>query len=225
MLKEQYHRLENKIPFIKILKNIYCKMLGKGMPRRYKYLFKAIRENKARKIMEIGTWRGEHALEMIQEAKKYFAPEEIEYYGFDLFELLDHENSVKEFSIPPPPLEIIQNKLKKTGANIHLYKGYTKDTLPKVINELPEMDFIYIDGGHSIETIKNDWEYAQRLMHENTVVIFDDYWNRDDAGCKKVVEGIDKNNFKVEILPIQDKFKKEWGVLKINFVKVRRKIT
>jgi len=60
-------------------------------------------------------------------------------------------------------------------------------------------------------------------MGTQTVVIFDDYWNREDAGCKRVIEDIDKTKFEVKILPIQDKFKEEWGTLKINFVQVKSK--
>jgi predicted O-methyltransferase YrrM len=223
MIKKIYRKIESKFPQVKVFKSIYSRIPGRGMPRRYKYLVKTVRENKARKIMEIGTWTGIHALEMIEEAKKNYSPEEIEYYGFDLFELLDKNTSLKEFSIPPPSLKEIKEKLEKTGVKINLYQGYTQNTLPALVGKLPKMDFIYIDGGHSLETIKNDWTYAQEFMGQNTVVIFDDYWNRDDAGCKKIIESIDKNKFEVEILPIQDKFKRDWGTLKINFAKVIKK--
>lgn len=222
MFKKIYHKIKLNFPQVEILKTIYCKIPGKGMPRRYKYLLKAVRKNKARKIMEIGTWTGIHAEGMIEEAKKHYSPSEVEYYGFDLFELLDDKTSVKEFSIPPPSLAEIKKKLEKSGAKINLYRGYTQNTLPAVIDRLPIMDFIYIDGGHSLETIRNDWDYAKTLMDKNTVVVFDDYWNRDDAGCKKIIEEIDKNKFDVEILSTQDKFKKEWGILTINFVKVKK---
>jgi hypothetical protein len=220
MFKKIYHKIELKFPQIEALKRLYIKI---GSPRRYRYLFEIIRGRKPRKIMEIGTWNGVHAIEMIEEAKKYFSPKEIKYYGFDLFELLNDKTSLKEFSSPPPPLEAVQQKLEKTSAKIHLYKGYTQDTLPRVIDELPKMDFIFIDGGHSLETIENDWKYVQEVMDKNTIVIFDDYWNRDDAGCKKIINDINKTNFEVNILPIQDSFKKEWGVLKINFVQVKKR--
>ena len=223
MFKKYYRKLEGRVPFIKIFKYLYCKIPGKGLPKRYKYLLLAIREKQARKIMEIGTYTGRHAEEMINEAKKYHNSGEVDYYGFDLFEMLDGATSLKEVAIQPSPFEEVKNKLEKTGAKIHLYKGYTNETLPRVIGELPEMDFIYIDGGHSIETIKNDWEYTQKVMGEETIVIFDDYWNRDDVGCKKIIEDMDKSKFNVEILPVQDRFKKDWGLLKINFAKVIRK--
>lgn len=223
MVSRMYHKIEPKFPPVKVLKKLYCRVSIKE-PRRYKYLFQIIRNNKCKKIMEIGTWNGEHALQMIEEAKKNPPPEEIQYYGFDLFELADSETTLQEFAKIPPTLETVRGSLEKTNAKIHLYKGHTRDTLPKVINELPKMDFVFIDGGHSIDTIENDWKYVQEVMDEETIVIFDDYWNRDDAGCKKVVEGIDKTKFEVKILPNQDKFKKEWGILKINFVQVKKRI-
>lgn len=229
MLIRIYHKIEPRFPPIEALKKLYHILyydrLGKGA-HRYKYLFEIIRKNKCRKIMEIGTWNGEHALQMIEEAKKNFPPEEVQYYGFDLFELLDDEMASKEFSTSkiPPPLEIVKEKLEKTNAEIHLYKGNTRETLPRVVNELPKMDFVFIDGGHSIETVQSDWKYAQMVMSEETVVVFDDYRNRDDVGCKRVVEGIDKTKFEVKILPIQDKFKEEWGILRVNFVQVKKRV-
>jgi len=225
MLSRIYYKIEPRFPPVKALKALYLKMLVKE-PRRYKYLFEIIRKNKCRKIMEIGTWNGEHALQMIEEAKKNFPSQKIQYYGFDLFELLDDKMASEEFTkMPlPPSLEAVKQKLKKTGAEIYLYKGNTRETLPKVVNELPKMDFVFIDGGHSIETVQNDWNYAQEVMYEKTIVIFDDYQNTDDIGCKRVVEGIDKTKFEVTILPIQDEFKKEWGILTINFVQVKKRI-
>jgi predicted O-methyltransferase YrrM len=218
MFKEIYYKIERNFPLIKVVKKLYIKTKS---PRRYKYLLEIIKNHKVKKIMEIGTWNGNHALQMIEEAKKYSSLETIQYYGFDLFESLDNKTTLKEFAKTPPLLEVVCKKLKKTNVKINLYQGFTQDTLPKVISKLPKMDFIFIDGGHSIETIKSDWQYVKRVMNEDTIVIFDDYWNIDNSGCKEVIEGIDKTKFKVTILPIQDKFKKKWGILKINFVKVK----
>lgn len=224
VLSKMYHKIEPRFPFIKGFKRVYLKYLkiSREEPRRYKYLFKTISNNKCKKIMEIGTWNGSHALQMIEETKKNFPPEEIEYYGFDLFELLEDKTTLEEFAKIPPTLETVRKKLEKTKAKVRLYEGFTKETLPKVVDELPKMDFVFIDGGHSIETIENDWKYVQKVINRETVVIFDDYWNRDDAGCKKIIENIDRTKFEVKILPIQDRFKKKRGVLRINFVQVKR---
>jgi hypothetical protein len=189
---------------------------------RYRYLFDAIKHAKCRRIMEIGTWNGDHAKQMIEVSKKYYG-DKVEYYGFDLFELLKNEMYDVEYVKIPPSEEKVKNKLMQTGVKIRLFKGNTRETLPRVINILPKMDLIFIDGGHSIDTIKNDWKYARQLMHEKTVVLFDDYWNRDDAGCKQIIENINRKKYAVKILRIEDKFQKEWGMLKIKMVKVVKK--
>ena len=212
--------------FYRRLKNFINAFRGEEYARRYEYLFEAIKKNKLKRIMEVGTWNGERALEMIETAKKYNKAEDIEYYGFDLFDMMTDEIFKEEVSKRPLSQEYIKGALEKTGAKIYLFKGFTKDTMPEVVSSLPKMDLIFIDGGHHIDTIKNDWYYSQKIMDDNTVVIFDDYWSgewgkRKDAGCQSLIGEIDRSKFNVEILPIQDSFEKEWGVLKINFVKVK----
>jgi len=189
-------------------------------PKRYKHLFRTVDRCKARHIMEIGTWNGNHAVAMIKVAKKYWLPGEIEYYGFDLFEDADEKTIEVEISKKPSLYNEVKEKLEKTGAKINLYKGNTLNTLPETVKDLPKMDFIFIDGGHSIETVQNDWNYSKQLIHDKTMVIFDDYWNMEDSGCNKIVDSIDRREFLVEILQPTDKFKKKWGTLYINFVKV-----
>ena len=85
------------------------------------------------------------------------------------------------------------------------------------------MDLIFIDGGHTIETINNDWKYCQKLMDRNTVVIFDDYWNIVGSGCKPLIDSLDKNKFEVTILEPKDCFKKSWGILETQMVRVEIK--
>ena len=206
------------------------KIRGVEQALRYDYLYDVITKNKFKKIMEIGMFKGERAFQMIETSKKFNKSSQIEYYGFDLFEMMDNEIHAKEVSKKPFSLEKIKNRLETTGATVHLFKGFTENTIPEVIDSLSIMDLIFIDGGHSIETIQNDWNWSQKLMDKNTVVIFDDYWSGDwgkrkDAGCQSLIKNLDKSKFNIKILPIQDSFKKEWGTLKINFVQVMQKST
>ena len=87
------------------------------------------------------------------------------------------------------------------------------------------MDLIFIDGGHSLETIASDWRWASQLMHNKTAVIFDDYWlDRTDAGCKSTVDGIDRSEYRVKIWPLVDKFEEtKFGPLKIKLAVVRKR--
>ena len=193
-------------------------------PKRYWQLYSWISDIHAKNIMEIGTWRGERAKLMILEAQKHIPREAVFYYGFDIFETLSLEMMNKEFSKQPYLMETVRNELDKTGAKIALYKGDTKEVLPEVATSLPKMDFIFIDGGHSLTTVQNDWDYASRLMHKGTVVIFDDYWpEKSDAGAKPIVDAIDRSAYYVKILPVFDVFiKPSYKRLVIKFAEVQK---
>lgn len=192
---------------------------------RYENLFSQIDKARPRRIMEIGTWNGEHSRQMIEQAKIYRP--DIEYYGFDLFEaspILEKESQGGKGS--PPGIQKVQDKLSHTGAKITLVKGDTNVTLQET--SLPVMDFVFIDGGHSLQTIQNDWDNVQKVMGLHTVVIFDDYYQDDDKGyadengCKTLIHSIDTDKFSVEILSGTDTFTKSWGIVEINLVKVTR---
>ncbi len=192
-------------------------------PKRYHHLYDTIREVKARKILEIGVWNGKRAVEMITVAKEHI--HDVAYFGFDLFEDLGESGYMNELSKMPPTEAEVANLISATGATVKLFRGNTLTSLPQSVPTLPKMDFIFIDGGHSVDTIASDWKYIQELMHEGTVVIFDDYWrNRVDAGCKAVVDVIDQSLYVVEILPEIDVFNnKDFGRLEISFAKITRK--
>jgi len=194
--------------------------------RRYGYLLLVIDRNHCRNIMEIGTWTGKRSLEMIERAKRYNDAKDISFYGFDLFELLTDKLNKEEFSKKPTTMAEVEERLRKAGAQIHLYKGFTKDTLPQAVKDLPKMDLIFIDGGHKVETIQNDWKYARELMHDETVVVFDDYYHKhDNVGCKTVVEAIDPSKYNVQILKPRDRVVTPWRrILEINFVRVIKRL-
>ncbi len=182
--------------------------------RRYRYLLEAVRQARPRRILEIGTWKGKHAQLMIECALEFG---EAEYYGFDLFERCPIEEFPKaQWTVP---LEKIKAVLEKTGAKIHLFKGDTRRTLAET--RLPLMDFIFIDGGHSLETVRNDWEHCKKLMHAGTVLIFDDYWDRGDGGCKPLVENVIRpsGQYSVEMLGTAD----QADVSSIQMVKIMKK--
>ncbi len=202
------------------------KLLGsKDIPYRYDQIFDEVKRKKPKNIMEIGVWSGERARKMIKLASRFNSLQDINYFGLDLFETMDTVKYTQEVSKQPPKMEEIEKKLSLTGASIHLIKGDTTETLPLNVDKLPAMDIVFIDGGHSLETIANDWLYVSKLMHEKTVVIFDDYWkDRNDAGAKVTVDNIDRDIFSVELLPVVDNFiNPSFGYLSIQLAKVTRR--
>lgn len=134
--------------------------------------------------MEIGVADGENARNMLRVAMQNFSPEEVEYYGFDLF---DDDSRMKQ----------VRQKLEETGCRFRLFKGDSLLTLPRAVKTLPKMDMIFIDGGHSYETAKSDWENSKTLIHERTAVFFHNY---SFSGVKRVVDNISREEYQVKII-------------------------
>ena len=157
---------------------------------------------------------------MIETAKQ--TPGTVKYVGFDLFEDLTEEQYQYELSKRPPSKQEVESLLSPTGAEITLVQGNTLQTLTQYAQSGEKVDFVFIDGGHSVETIQSDWDAVAKLMHENTVVIFDDYWrNRGDQSAKPVVDKIDTAKYQVEVLSEIDCFDNpDFGRLEISFAKV-----
>ena len=213
----------------------YRKLLRTNKPTRYRNLYRIVRQTKAKRIMEIGVFDACNSLEMINTAKIAHSGGDIDYFGFDLFEGASDQEAENEFSKEkrPLPMDVVRERLKATGANVRLFRGYTRETLPDFIDDATKngikMDFIFIDGGHRHSTIECDWNYCKELMHEKTVVVFDDYWSDlpeavGEAGCQEIIHLLESDEkYDVKLLDPQNVFIKEWGRLKINFASVSLK--
>lgn len=156
---------------------------------RYDTLLKLIDLFKPKTIVETGTWRGSNAARMISAAQRHNS--EISYIGYDLFEEANPETDQSEFNVKPHyRMSDVEQALKRTGAEIVLIKGNTRQTLISA-----QADFAFIDGGHSLETINHDYE----ALKTSKVIVFDDYYTSDEngripdieqLGCNKIVGSI-----------------------------------
>ena len=174
---------------------------------RYKYLFKLILNQKPKTILEIGVYKGKRSIEMMDLAQCF--NKQITFYGFDLFEKITKRKIKDELSKNPLSKDQILKQLKYLfpKAKINLIKGNTIKTL-KNFNIKKKIDFIFIDGGHSINTIKKDWQNVKKLIHKNSLVVFDDYYDDKHISKKFGSNNIIKNlgkNYISEILPSNDK--------------------
>jgi predicted O-methyltransferase YrrM len=191
---------------------------------RYDQLGVLVKEHSCKKIVEVGVYKGNSAIKMINASiQAGNKPGEVDYYGFDLFELMTKEIFDKEVSKWAPSEEEVLKKIEKTKANIRLYKGFSKDTIPVFASEGIVPDFIFIDGGHSIETLESDWNMLKEVVDNKSIVVFDDYISNFDEkkyGCNGLVDSLDTNDWEVEILPTVDKINEDFS---IQFAKVRKR--
>ena len=188
------------------------------------------KKNKPYRIVEIGIHHAVRAVAMIKLAKK-LGRSNIEYYGFDLFEDMTPEVNANEFGKPALALsrEDIRQKLVAAGAvKVQLVKGDTKLTLENAVKDIPTANVVFVDGGHSIETIANDLEHILKVCGPKTSVLLDDcYPTIYDKGCAFLSKcfGLLKDDYGITVEEVgpTDVFDKNpygAGPLHIKFIKL-----
>jgi len=160
-----------------------------GAPARYETLCElltaSIVDTGHARIVEVGTWNGSRAIQMAEAA---FATgvTSVSYVGFDTFEGGNdrvHEGHTK----PHADSWIVTNRLNnysrlmsRKGLNFafSLVKGNTLKTLPDSAAIVADCTFAYIDGGHSYETTKSDYECLKHVPF----IVFDDVIVNEEEG-------------------------------------------
>ena len=121
------------------------------------------------------------------------------YLGFDLFEDATSETDNEEKNVKQHYSEDeVHRYLNSEGVRHCLIKGNTRETLeayPMDSQGSYKADLAFIDGGHSVETIRSDFENVKRLLNPNSLVIFDDYYEGEidtsRFGANEIVKDLD----------------------------------
>jgi len=192
--------------------------------KRYANILIEIILLKPKIILEIGVYKGQRAQEIIEAARIF--NKKILYYGFDLFEDFFQKKNILNSELSKKP-ELKKNVYKKICklAKVELFKGYTKKTIPTFLRKKIKPDFIFLDGGHSVKTIKQDWNNIKKCMYKNSVCIFDDYYTGSNElikkyGCNQIIKNL-KHYYHYKILFFSDFFLLKEKSIKINMVKVK----
>lgn len=168
---------------------------------RYRRLLETVRDLNPERVLEVGTWNG-------MRAAQFMALTNCFYVGFDLFEEVEDGIDEAEKNVKPHSgLVPVALSLEEAGFDRYcLIRGNTRHTLKDYREgkyDLPahQFDFAFIDGGHSVETIRSDWENVRQMMRPGGVVIFDDYYvpRLEGFGCNDIVAGLEH-----EVLPEAD---------------------
>ena len=186
----------------------YWHPLDSAQVNRYSQVIHCINLFKPTSIIEVGTWNGNRAIDMVKAALAH--RQKVHYIGFDLFEdatpQTDAEelNVKKHFTVAQVSARLKEVQATNPGFTFELVKGNTRETLkqPRVA------DFAFIDGGHSLDTIRSDYEAVKGCP----AILFDDYYLPDKngkcpdlqkLGCNEIIK--DLPHYVLPILgPIKD---------------------
>lgn len=137
---------------------------------RYSTLLDIVRDIKPEHVVEIGTWNGRRAIEMMAVSNCY-------YTGFDLFEDASEETDKTEFNVKShSEMNEVAKAIEAAGfSKFCLIRGNTHETLEN--HNIEPFDFAFIDGGHSIETIRNDFKWVKKNISKGGTIILDDYYD------------------------------------------------
>ena len=167
-------------------------------------LLEQIEIYKPQNFLEVGVFQGvtsKNVCEKLHEINK----ENFLFYGIDVFEDTDtnfdnHEKTTKHNRLSNPlkhlifniilkknlfSIESIYDFLKKFKNNVHLYKGFSDTELLKV--DMSKVDMVFLDGGHSYKTVKNDLSLILKGIRKDKIIICDDY-DQLTYGVKKAVD-------------------------------------
>ena len=174
-----------------------------------------IAKKKPKTFLEVGVFHGVTARNVCELLYNIHG-KEFKYIGLDLFDENDENkdeiipntkfsNPLKTFFFKyikrqnPYSLEAVKDLLNKFTGNIHLIKGNSNKILSKI--EMKKIDYVFLDGGHEYNTVKNDLECCKEVILNNGVILCDDYDLSYAPGVKKAIdEFIENNSFKSSII-------------------------
>jgi predicted O-methyltransferase YrrM len=174
-----------------------------------------IASKKPKNFLEIGVFHGVTARNVCELLHSIHG-NDFKYVGLDLFgESAENVNEVipnTKFNNPlkkiyfeyilrqdPYSVDAVTYLLKKFEKNIHLIKGNSNLLLKKM--DMSQIDYVFLDGGHAYETVKNDLQYSKPVLDNNGTILCDDYNLGHAPGVKKAIdEFINENSLKSEII-------------------------
>ena len=179
------------------------------------FLLRHVEKTKPKNFLEIGVFHGVTSRNVCEILYSLHG-NDFKFTGIDLFsndkKVLNDEHAPKTtFSNPlktiyynfiirsdPYKIESVNKLLRKFEKNINIIKGNSNDVLKKI--NLDGIDYVFLDGGHKYETVKNDLENLEQIVNNKGTILCDDYDLSYAPGIKKAIDQyvLDKNyNLKI----------------------------
>tara|TARA_B100001250_G_scaffold250466_1_gene215276 strand:+ start:320 stop:940 length:621 start_codon:yes stop_codon:yes gene_type:complete len=166
-----------------------------------------VQKSNPKSFFEIGIFHGvtaRNVCDLMYKNHKF----DFKYIGIDLFDQGVNTNEIApnfKFNNPlknfyfkyikrqNPYSELaVKDLLKEYRQNVEIITGNTNEIL-KTIN-LKNIEYIFIDGGHDFETVKNDLYFSKKFLKTGGTILCDDYDLTQAPGVKKAIDEFVVNN-------------------------------
>ena len=179
------------------------------------FFLEEVKKKSPKIFLEVGVFHGVTARNICELLYKIHK-DDFKYIGLDLFEESEENKSEvipnTNFSNPlkniyfkyikkqnPYSKEAVEDLLKKFQNNVDLIKGNSNLVLKKI--DMSKVDYVFLDGGHAYETVKNDLECCLEVINSNGTILCDDYNFGHLPDVKNAIdEFVKKNNLNCHIL-------------------------
>lgn len=133
-------------------------------PKSDRVIYRAIRQQGARRIVEVGIGTAQRAVRMLEMAGLCSPDESIHYTGLDQFE------SRRCSDGPGVNLKLAHRMLGATGARVRLLPGEPLALLPAAANASGAADLLIFSARLDPRELARSWFFVPRLLHEGTQV-------------------------------------------------------
>ena len=174
------------------------------------FLLSHIERLRPKNFLEVGIFHGVTSRNVCEILYSLHG-EDFKFTGIDLFLndekiLIDEHAPKTTFSNPlktlyynfiirsdPYNIKSVNKLLRKFEKNINIIKGNSNNVLKEI--NLDEIDYVFLDGGHKYETVRNDLENLTQIVNNKGTILCDDYNLSYAPGVKKAIDEyvIDKN--------------------------------
>ena len=180
------------------------------------FLLHHIEQKKPKNFLEIGVFHGVTSRNVCELLYSIHG-DNFKFTGIDLFIndpkiLKDEYIPQTKFSNPlktiyykyiiklePYSIESVLKLLEKFKKNINIIEGNSNKVLKEI--SLEKFDYVFLDGGHKYETVKNDLENLSKVINNNGLVMCDDYDLSYAPGVKKAIDNfVSDKKYNLKIL-------------------------
>ena len=168
-------------PKTRRLRYLYLAYLSQPVADRP--LYRCMRRQAIRRIVELGVGTLARATRMIEIAAAGVGAENVTYTGVDLFESRSVADSAGV------SLKLAHRQLLGTGARIRLLPGDPFTALARAANGLTETDIVVISADQDAASLAKAWFYVPRMLHTASQVFVE---RRQSDGTPSLLEAVSR---------------------------------